>query len=732
MQVLNGTVRRRSWLLALGALAALLALAVLTLMPARATHAGLPSTFKVSLSLAEDSDNVVPANSNINVRLTASWTDTDALVDNIDIRDVVLRVSGTHEWSTNGTHSLTLTEVPTSGVAPDPADGTGDVVRIRGIDGDTTTDPNDASTAPSPADIQGEAHGILATGCSSSYVDKVRTMRCALTTGTGAASDSTPEPTVAGADDLSIFIPAGTPDGEFTISLSGKAYARGAGTVGTSTDDHVTGGEVHHRALSDSLTVTVGTVDEVASISLRMAPDIKARTAYSTSTTDPDPNLQSESPLYNNTADDGFFSDSISAGGNTRLLLSVLSANETASAKGAISSLVINTTRGTLRILNPGVQCSNDGLACAVETPNTSLTAANSGRIAINLAYNSTDKPGTATVRVSLFSTAGKTYSATHDVTFKGAVDKIEISEPSTSLLRMASVNQVTGLLSTAPDNRDVLTLTVSAADASGNAGTVDLTSTQVRVTGPDGKLVSSGLTALMTGDTGGPEADAARNPRVRLTVTAEEDAPLKVGEYTLSVRAGKTDTQKFMVVGDAKTVMLSDPEGELTISGQLSLTATVNDADGNPVPDGTAVLWNAIKVGAADAVVVINANRVTKDGQASGNFLVVGEGTSYINATANGESDVKVITVAAAVAPEAAAPADPADGLSVRAPGFSAWVGDTGSSASELLEALDGIGQVLLWQNGQWLRYGLADGREIPGSYDFDIRSGDILWLSR
>ena len=51
-------------------------------------------------------------------------------------------------------------------------------------------------------------------------------------------------------------------------------------------------------------------------------------------------------------------------------------------------------------------------------------------------------------------------------------------------------------------------------------------------------------------------------------------------------------------------------------------------------------------------------------------------------------------------------------------------------TSASALLDGLPETESILLWQNGRWLRYGRDGGRTIPGSIDFTIRPGDVLFL--
>ena len=100
LQVMNGIVSRRSWLLALATLSALLAVAALTLAPARAAP---PDDLALTLSLIGDSDNVVPAGSDLQVAAKLSYTDASG---SVVVTGGTLRVSGSHEWESNGRSSL--------------------------------------------------------------------------------------------------------------------------------------------------------------------------------------------------------------------------------------------------------------------------------------------------------------------------------------------------------------------------------------------------------------------------------------------------------------------------------------------------------------------------------------------------------------------------------------------------------------------------------------------------
>lgn len=63
---------------------------------------------------------------------------------------------------------------------------------------------------------------------------------------------------------------------------------------------------------------------------------------------------------------------------------------------------------------------------------------------------------------------------------------------------------------------------------------------------------------------------------------------------------------------------------------------------------------------------------------------------------------------------------------------GYFAWLGDERTTASELLDSVEEIDSVWFRQTDGWLRYGVAaNGQVVPGSADFIIPTGAVLWLS-
>ena len=214
-----------------------------------------------------------------------------------------------------------------------------------------------------------------------------------------------------------------------------------------------------------------------------------------------------------------------------------------------------------------------------------------------------------------------------------------------------------------------------------------------------------------------------------RLNVNAEASEPLAAGEYTLELRAGGlVATQVFRISGGAAALALSEPEGRLSPGERLSVTATVSDSEGNAVSDGTPVAWSATDVGTSTVLVQISADTATRDGSASAVWQVVGSGRSTVRAVAGQAANVRLVDVPAVVV----APAGPEEGLSSHVPGrLSAWQGQGRTSAAALLAGLEGVSGLLLWTPGGWLGYALRGGAVVPGSLDFEVKPGSVLWLA-
>ncbi len=492
---------------------------------------------------------------------------------------------------------------------------------------------------------------------------------------------------------------------------------------------------IDEQVIRGSLVVRVGEVKEVASATLEVGTDDRGSLG---------------------TADDRPHKTTLSPGETTVLRLRVLNENDAASGPNSISSILITAGGGLLSTnindeeLAPAAFSTarrnqdgcvgTGGLACQIRV--ASLNTANSDKIDITLRAPSPAKPGQVQVRAVVLSRTGESVEAEPlTIAFAGPPTDYAIAKPTTSVL-----NQDTPDEGAAADHRDRLLLSVTAADASGNQvelpGTAYQTFTRDRaipeqhrltILAPNGRRTTAGVSARWLPNAAGTglQLDRAENPQIEIDVDAEETDKLANGEYTIELRVGaKTVTQKFVVSGGPATLALGEPQGSTAVNGQIRLTATVLDDEGNAVPNGTRVTWVDRPTGSLPVMIQLSADTRTEDGAASANFLVIGSGTGYVTATAGDATNIVLLQVGG---PGERGEAAIAESLSSTQPGFSTWLGgEQRTRASQLLAAVDGVSSALLWENGIWLRYGVAaSGLVIPGSMDFVIRHGAVLWLS-
>ena len=497
--------------------------------------------------------------------------------------------------------------------------------------------------------------------------------------------------------DARVVVPKGTPDGVATIS----------GSVTVSLSDI----EDSAITLRDTLEVTIAEVDELAKVELDF--DTNAATGR------PHPAV-------------------VAPGGSTTLLLKLLNENGKASAKGAISDLVITSSKpaGSLSARLAGASaeaCAPGGGAriCTIANPTTALTAGNADQIRLTVTHPGAANAGVAHVWAVAIDSLGEAVQTERlTITFSGPPAALTIAQPPTALLGYDPTESA--------DRRNAATLAVSASDANGNKAAVPTTRYSAKLTDPDGKTVAAGKAGVVWPLREGGAADGALllsggNPQARVTIAAGRSAPLASGEYTLELSAGSgrgrlTATQTVVITGGAAQVALSaDPAGPVNLDDTVTLTATVTDSSGAPVPDGTPVTFAEQSTGANVTLVLLSqSEQRTRDGQASATLRAVGVGGAYVTAEADDQSDAYSITVAAPPPP----PQDDAiNALAVDT--YSIWTGPRPTTAAELYAQLEGVAQLSKWDGIEWLRYGETNGLLTSGSVDFPIRRGEVLWLT-
>ncbi len=492
-------------------------------------------------------------------------------------------------------------------------------------------------------------------------------------------------------------VPPGTEHGPFRITGTLTDVRLGADTEGAVT-------------ISGELELEVGTVQQVAEAKLEFGTNTRG-----TTTTD----------------DDAPYPSSIGAGESTGLRLQILTERGLPSETGSVTSVVVSSTAGTLRSnIGAAPGCAGGaGAICRLDA--SALTGDNTDNILLTLQHGGA--AATANVDVTVIAKTGEILrSEVVTVTFTGAPASLAIAAPTSGLLNVDTPDPGGETPEDDVDNRDVLTLAVTAADANGAKVTPPSNRYTATLRDPDGRRVTSGVELEWPlGGAESPTLNAARELQARIDVDRAAAQRLANGEYTLQLRAGAlTAEQTITVSGGAATVAISEPDPAPAPGAEFTLTATVSDADGAAVPNGTAVEWNPLALGeAVSPLVQTGAERMTTDGTASATFLAVVPGSGSVRVTADGVSNVVLVQVPDPSAPTRALTA--ADFLSSTTPGAPAsWLGEANVTAATLLGALEGVDSILLWQYGRWLRYAVEGGRVIPGSFDFTAQPGAVLWL--
>ena len=544
-------------------------------------------------------------------------------------------------------------------------------------------------------------------GCTIEVLDEISTTTCPITL---------PSSTVV--------VPEGTAHG--VVTLSGQVTLQ-MQEVPTST-----------LTLRNALELRIGEVREVAEVKLDLAVDKKRTTSTSDDTPYP-------SALRRQ-------------GDSTRLRLQILNESGTASHAGSIAAVQLTSTAGALAVVDATLEGDSCvGISCALNTAN--INANNADRLLVTLSHEG--KAAAAEVRATVFSTTGDTFETPPvRIALAGSAERIAVAAPATGVTNVDAADlDADGLTSDGADTRDELLLAVTAADGAGNDVALPSGARRTRLLDPDGQPVAAESVRVTwphranptrpftpTGGDNPPILNSKRQLQVKIDVNRPASTPLASGEYTLELWAGQQKTtQKFSVSGGAAEISLSDP-GAVRVGETFSVTASFNDAAGVAVPNGTVVDWPEIVStgGGGQRVVQTSKQTRTTDGQATASFQAVSPGSVAVTAGADCAQQLTSVGTTLTqcvvrgvrlvqIQPAAAAQTSPAEDLSTTEPGgLASYLGETPANAAELLEGLPEINTLLLWLNGEWIRYGQTDGQEIPGSINFRIKTGSILWLSQ
>ena len=438
---------------------------------------------------------------------------------------------------------------------------------------------------------------------------------------------------------------------------------------------------------------------------------------------------------------------------SSEIRLALLNENDRPSQLSAVSAITITVIGGgTLS----GLGCTNAS-SCSILTASGPLFDAVKANPAatsqIDLRYNAPTRAGKPSIRVTVVGANGATFAETLDLTVSGNAAELATGG---GLLRVHSS-------ATDNDDRDKILIPVTAEDGNGNAAPLPLNAA-VTVKRADGTaLPAASHTAAVKCE------DVADPPRlkcnVEIIVTASAASPLDSGAYTAEVTGsgiGRTELS-FAVGGPAAAVTLAVPDELPGLARTFTATASAVDAAGVPVADGTWIVFYTTATGGgspssvvtspgeetvdhdgdAETAAVRQRRAPTKNGQASANVTVVGNGVAVLTAATGFGPTLKAATEAldtrAAATPAAAgavarvleyttSTGEPDTGA------LATYRGDATTAADVLLshaEAPADAAIVWLWNGVEWIRYGeTADGDPIPGSRSFFILPSDTVWF--
>ena len=440
--------------------------------------------------------------------------------------------------------------------------------------------------------------------------------------------------------------------------------------------------------------------------------------------------------------------------------LALRNANGQASSIGAVSAITVTAVGGGT--ITSQYCPSNNLSSCTVNLTTTVPEGRKSVRVdsttgnmpgllgAIPFTFNAPAKPGTSTIRATVIGTTAGNFQESLTIIVSGSATAITLGAGVPSILAYDTAVAATATTAAvAKDDRDTVSIPVSATDANGNPARIP-DDARVQVTGPGGAALPSGSHSA--------EVRCANTERTRCGVVIDVEAaaatPLPSGLYKATVIGSGVDEieASFNVAGNPASVSISVPEkGELGAVGEsFTATVTVTDADGTPVADGEAIEFSSqATAGGVLTARVVSPSEVggtrtgrTRNGQVAAQVTIVGRGVSVLTATAPADSAASRTAKSGTAVINTEASAIPVSGdagpvIRYLTPdgqpgtGPADYLGAAQSTATAILAMNEAASAVWLFNGARWIRYAEdADGEAIPGSIPFSVLPGDILWF--
>jgi hypothetical protein len=286
-----------------------------------------------------------------------------------------------------------------------------------------------------------------------------------------------------------------------------------------------------------------------------------------------------------------------------------------------------SSTTVTAKLITPSGGAAADGTTVTFKT--------DLGRFNLSGAKTLTTATtgGSGTVVVPFISEAGVAGNATIIATAQEVIQKVAIELVRPTTTQVASIDLHADSMSLVANGTSATfitaTLTASTGDPAGDGITVNFTTDLGRFS-TDGAKTAAATTAGGTGT-------------VRVQFISEKDifgtaiVEANVGGVAQSIQIELTEAD------DPSAIILDADSTVISILGTTGITATVLDSEGNPVTDGTAVVFSSDRAGTA-----VTPSDTTIDGLATAIFSA-GEqsGVATVEATSGPVSATISITIA-------------------------------------------------------------------------------------
>ncbi len=722
--------RKRTNAVALAVLAGLVAALFVALQPVSAANCALNPGLTLGFNQNCDIDvaklhkdatglaEVIPTGESAILASSAATAATDDAETNFNL------VAGT----TPGTRTVNLTAADGYNT-PDDADSDPDV--IEGASFEVTV----AGFGIAKVEVVGDTDNVVSAGApvmvratirSAAAGAEVRltvpTTGLSISTGTADAPETSQVqemdvPATTTDDPLGVVTftvnTAGAPAGDYTLTFTADNDGDFADDAGTATE-----GDKRDTA---TLTLTIGEPGEgLASATLSLG------------------NSEEDLPFTDANEAVAETGSAAAADGSIDLVVEVFDSNGNKANSSAINQIIVIAPNGTItssHATGVGTDAASattaGGDSSATLDEKDDETGGNEpgdvGQRTVITVSKTDNKPGSVTVYAIVSGPGGAARTEDVTLTFSGPAASMNIADATESLLSV-NVDGDDDNDTVDPDEYDTIKLVVTAEDAGGNTTAPPTGNVSIVITDPDGKRQGTSVI--------GRSQPTKEGAKYLITLTGKGTAtePLTAGNWTLTATSGKLEAEAtFAVAGAPADVAVSASSTSSDAIGDvITVTASVTDKDGNTVSDGTTVTFSASGNNAILAAIGTghgDSGTATKNGEASVKYAVVGAGTSVVSAVAGDATGVTVVISTAGAA-------DSAD----RGPRLGDLSGTSGlvsysgpdATASELMALLAGrASSIWLSVNGSWVLYASVDGAMVPGSSDFTVTSGDVLYIS-